>query len=151
MSPLAHATWQRCRSLFAAAALAVGLLAATSSPVAAQGAPQVRSVFDGVYTEAQAEAGEVMFVNVCSACHNAENPLAGHSFLAKWSGRPLYAIWDYLTTRMPYGNPGSLTPEQYAETLAYILRENAYPPGTTPLPSVGYEVANIDFDLAPTR
>jgi hypothetical protein len=52
---------------------------------------------------------------------------------------------------MPYGNPGSLTPEQYAEALAYILRENAYPSGTTPLPSIGYEVANIDFDLKPTR
>jgi hypothetical protein len=35
---------------------------------------------------------------------------------------------------MPQDNPGSLTPDQTAKILAYILAESGYPTGSSPLP-----------------
>jgi len=120
-----------------------------AQPLAAQDPFEIRSVMDGVYTDAQAEEGEKTFQAVCSNCHNAANPLSGRNFLVRWTERPMYQIWEYMTTRMPYGAPGSLEAEEYAGVLAYILKLNSYPAGDTPMPHNGFEVANIDFDLRP--
>ena len=36
---------------------------------------------------------------------------------------------------MPEGDPGSLSSEEYAAVVAYLLRLNDYPPGLAPLPA----------------
>jgi len=35
---------------------------------------------------------------------------------------------------MPYGQPATLSREQYIDIVAYILMVNGYPAGTQPLP-----------------
>jgi S-disulfanyl-L-cysteine oxidoreductase SoxD len=134
------------RSPSPVAAVAAVLSLVLAFPLHAQAGGGVRSTNEGVYSTAQADLGRETFERVCSGCHNEDNPLSGRSFLAKWTGRPLYVIWEYLTTSMPYGAPASLEPAQYAAVLAYILRLNGFPAGETPLPHVPFEVANIDFD-----
>ena len=56
------------------AALAGVLLALGSGPLAGQApaaaGPQ-RSAADGVFTEAQAQRGEMVFRQICAACHTA--------------------------------------------------------------------------------
>lgn len=133
------------------ALVAAALWIVSLVPLQAQTGEGVRSTLEGVYTSAQADEGSRTFEQICSTCHTEENPLSGLSFLTKWTGRPLYAIWEYVTTSMPYGAPASLAPETYAAVLAYVLRLNGYPAGETPLPHVPWEVANIDFDPPPGR
>jgi len=124
------------------------LLAAYSAPASAQ-MGEIRSTLDGVYTGEQADLGEQVFTKICSQCHNAGNPLSGRLFLSKWSNQSLYRIWDFITNRMPYGAPGSLSVEEYVGVLAFILRLNGYPSGETPLPQVFYEIGMINLDLHP--
>jgi mono/diheme cytochrome c family protein len=137
------------RSSVLALPLAAALWTAVAVPLDGQAPGRVRSTLEGVYTDAQADEGAQIFTRICSKCHDQENPLRGPSFFAKWTERPLYAIWEFLTTSMPYGAPASLAPEEYAAALAYILRLNGYPSGETRLPHVPFEVANIDFDRPP--
>ena len=111
--------------------------------------PEVRSAHVGVYTEEQAEAGAEVYTNVCSNCHNPTNPLSGDEFLRRWSGNPLWRLYEFISTRMPYGNGGMLPPEQYNAVVAYVLRENGYPAGDTPLPQTPLEIAHINLDPHP--
>ena len=111
--------------------------------------PEERSALIGVYTEEQAEAGAEVYANICSNCHNPTNPLSGDKFLSLWSGKPLWRLYEFISTRMPYGNGGMLAPEQYNAVVAYVLRENGYPAGDTPLPFEPLEIAYISLDPHP--
>jgi len=129
-------------------ALALSLL--WVAPASAQFVlPEVRSAHVGVYTEEQAEAGAEVYADVCSNCHNPANPLSGDKFLGLWSGKPLWRLYEFISTRMPYGNGGMLPPEQYNAVVAYVLRENGYPAGDTPLPQTPLEIAHINLDPHP--
>ena len=111
--------------------------------------PEVRSAHVGVYTEEQAEAGAEVYANICSDCHNPTNLLSGSKFLSLWSGKPLWRLYQFISTRMPYGNGGMLSPDQYNAVVAYVLRENGYPAGDTPLPFEPLEIAYINLDPHP--
>tara|TARA_Y100000588_G_scaffold356371_1_gene412625 strand:+ start:307 stop:789 length:483 start_codon:yes stop_codon:yes gene_type:complete len=111
--------------------------------------PEVRSAHVGVYTKEQAEAGAEVYAEVCSNCHNPANPLSGDKFLSLWSGKPLWRLYEFISTRMPYGNGGMLPPEQYNAVVAYVLQENGYPAGDTPLPQSPLEIAHINLDPHP--
>ncbi len=52
---------------------------------------------------------------------------------------------------MPEGDPGSLSPEDYANLLAYFFRLNGYPVGEEPLPADVSALQNIRIEQAPTR
>ncbi len=137
------------RRISRALPFALLLLAASASPAAAQ-LPAMRSTMDGVYTNAQADLGEQTYAAICSTCHAGGAPLKGPSFLAKWSDQSLYRLWEYMSTRMPYTAPGTLSSEQYLGLLAWILRENGYPAGETPLPDANlggifYEIGQINL------
>ncbi len=40
-----------------------------------------------------------------------------------------------VVTQMPRNNPGSLTPDQYSEVLAYLLDKDCYPAGQSNFPT----------------
>lgn len=91
----------------------------------------------GPFTQEQVDAGRVAYNSNCSACHgyNLENgthrtSLLGRSFLAGWGSRSTIEYYRYVSYRMPYREPGSLTPETYADIVAYILASNGALPGT---------------------
>ena len=121
-------------------------LAAFPVPAAAQ-LPGARTTMDGVYTDEQADAGAKTYEAICSTCHGTGLPLKGPSFLKKWSDQSLYRLWEYMSTRMPYGAPGTLAGEEYLGMLAWVLRENGYPAGDTPLPDTNAN--GIYFEIAP--
>ena len=112
--------------------LALLLAAVVATPAAAQA---TRTTMDGVYTNEQADAGAKTYEAICSKCHATGAALTGPGFLNKWSDQSLYRLWEYMSTRMPYGAPGTLEPDQYLGMLAWILRQNGYPAGDTPLPT----------------
>jgi len=94
----------------------------------AQVLPGFRSVRDGVYTDAQAARGRVMFQDVCSVCH--PDPL----WRPTWRGRRIGELYRFIGQFMPDDNPKSLTSREVVDVLAYIFSANGLPPGAVELP-----------------
>ena len=111
---------------------------------------RVRSSHSGVYTDEQADKGLEVFNANCANCHNGQKPLSGTRFLGLWSDRSLYRLYEFMSTLMPYPAPGTLSPGEYSAVMAYVLRLNGYPAGTTPLSEVPFEIAQINLDPHPT-
>lgn len=100
-----------------------------------------KSTSDGVYSADQAQQGEALYNKQCASCHgeklegSGQNPpLAGNDFMTDWKGRPLADLYTKIHDTMPATNPGSLTPDQTVELIAFVLKSNSMPAGTTALP-----------------
>ncbi len=93
-----------------------------------------RTIWDGVYTTAQAERGATTAQTVCFACHS-ESEWTNPMFIRVWSGRPIHQMWENLRMTMPYDSPGRLTAQEYADVVAFMLELNGVPAGETELPS----------------
>ena len=116
---------------------------------------QTASIWDGVYTEAQAARGEQGFGAHCASCHGAslggtgEAPaLAGPQFLSDFDGLSLGDLFDRIRTTMPQDNPGSLNRDQVADILAFLLKTNGLPSGTKELDRRSEYLKAIGFTAA---
>ena len=112
------------------AALVVGLVGG-----AASGAPPAHG---GAYTKAQAASGAKAYAANCASCHGAK--LQGVTAPAlKGKDSPITGIrtvgyvYNFASTQMPLGKPGSLSPATYAAIVAYIMQQNGHPAGTRTL------------------
>ena len=130
-------------------ALLVIMLVATSAQA------QTTFIWDGIYTEAQATRGSEDFAAHCARCHGAdlggtgEAPaLSGPKFLSDFDGLSLGDLFDRIRTTMPQDNPGSLTRDQVADILAYLLKANALPAGTKELDRRSEYLKAIAFTAA---
>ena len=105
----------------------------------------------GLYTAAQAERGEQLYDQMCSACHGAKlqgnpaAPLSGPVFLGRWADgqHTLDDLFYIVRTQMPYNAPGTLTRQQYADVVAYVLKANAFPAGDTELVPSGTALKKV--------
>ena len=95
-----------------------------------------RTVWDGVYTKAQATRGQTAYAEECMKCHGenlgggeAGPPLAGKEFLEKWNGKTAGNLFGEIRKTMPSDDPGNLSSRQYADLVAYILSVNEFPAG----------------------
>ncbi len=112
-----------------------------------------RTVWSGVYTEAQAQRGETAYATHCQACHGAQltgvgeaKPLGGSAFLSSWNGLTVGDLFDRIRSTMPATAPKSLARETYADVLAYLLKFNGFPAGQTDLPGRVEALADIRID-----
>jgi len=114
-------------------------LASAAGVAAAQTSTPHRTVWDGVYTEAQAARGTMAFGQSCSGCHalavQGKAPLVGDSFWKSFSQKTVGDLLDYVSANMPNGAPASLTASTYADIVAVLLKSNGFPAGTSELGS----------------
>jgi mono/diheme cytochrome c family protein len=97
----------------------------------------------GLYSAEQAKRGSGLYEKQqCGVCHGddlagAETapPLSGSEFLAKYTDQTILVLFDKIQKTMPATKPGSLTPAQTADIMAYMLSVNKYPAGDTELPA----------------
>ena len=110
--------------------------AAASVATAQTGAPR-RTVWNGVYTEAQADRGQTAFGQSCSGCHalaaEGRSPLVGDPFWKSFALKTVGDLLEYVNANMPNGNPGSLNESTYRDIVAVMLKSNGFPTGTTEL------------------
>jgi mono/diheme cytochrome c family protein len=106
----------------------------------AVGAQAAKSINEGVYSDAQAKRGDVLYKEQCATCHgdNLEGSgpmpaLAGRDFLASWQGKTLGDLFEKTHTTMPATAPGSLTPAQAADIVSYMLAASKYKAGESEL------------------
>jgi mono/diheme cytochrome c family protein len=119
-----------------AAALCVSMTARPAAQDKAEGKDKTpeRTTLSGIYTESQVERGEETYYASCVNCH-PRGTYAGQSFKTNWGGRPLFDLYDWVLNKMPKNDPGTLTPEQSVDVIAYILKENGLPAGKTKMPA----------------
>jgi S-disulfanyl-L-cysteine oxidoreductase SoxD len=118
--------------------------------VASSRAEGTKSVWQGVFTKAQAERGKAQYFAACASCHGVSMQgdgdipeLVGKSFLKRWGDQPVSALFTFATTQMPIGRPGSLGAQGYADVVAHVLSMNGFPEGTQELPAGGAPLDEI--------
>jgi len=113
-----------------------------------------RTVWDGVYTEEQAKRGADVYKQQCVRCHgetlegNGEGagPLTGIVFMSMWNGLTLGDLFDRLRLTMPQDKPGTLSRENGADVIAYVLNFNRFPAGKTELAREAERLRQIRFE-----
>jgi hypothetical protein len=74
-----------------------------------------------VYTAEQATRGErTAYVN-CFSCHTAADWTSSH-FLDPDSEQRLGDLFQMISRQMPMDSPGKLSPAEYADVIAYMLK-----------------------------
>jgi mono/diheme cytochrome c family protein len=122
-------------------------LASVGTAMMTAQAPPAKTLWDGIFTDAQASRGNQVFSSTCSNCHTlgseGNRPLSGQKFWDSYAQRTVGNLFDFVSKNMPNGagQAGTLSPTTYADLVALILRSNGVPAGTTEL--VPAEVANI--------
>ena len=71
--------------------------------------------------------------------------LAGAGFIGNWSGLSVGELAMRIHTTMPANDPGSLTNQQVALAIAYILSFNQFPAGATALPADDAAQGQINY------
>ena len=118
--------------------LSIALAAATMT--AGQVPP--RSAKEGVYTTEQAGRCKTAYDEKCASCHGSMAsvtpdmaPLLNDSgFQNLWRQRSLAQLFGRIRETMPQDKPNTLSPEETAALVAYILSGNQLPAGEAPLP-----------------
>jgi S-disulfanyl-L-cysteine oxidoreductase SoxD len=128
---------------WSAAAVGVAFIGcAAGAGILAQTPPARKSVWDGVYTDAQAERGGRLYGRSCEQCHGPD--MAGDqveeipslvldSFMTDWNGKSVRELFDTVKRSMPKDKPGSLGTGAYVDVIAYLLQANKFPSGTREL------------------
>lgn len=100
------------------------------------------TIWDGVYTEAQAARGKMLYADSCSQCHGDTpegTPIApamtGDDFFGHYKDLSVEALYTKIQKTMPKGEEGSLKPEQVADLIAFLAMSNMWPAGAKDLPS----------------
>jgi cytochrome c len=150
-------------------AIAVTILAAVAAiggTARAAQAPGKRSVMDGVYTTDQARRGREQYRKRCVLCHldngqghaavpvipgesleregDAEAPaVAGEPFQKKWNGRTAWELYGTMASTMPVGSPKTLSPQEYADLLAFLFELNKFPAGQSELTPAREQLESI--------
>ena len=129
--------------------LVVAAFGIVSPPAHAQAR---QSVWDGVYTDAQADRGKGQYGQHCAVCHgaalegNGESPPLVGQFIPDWAGTTLADLYDKIQITMPLNAPGTLRPAIAADILAYLLQANEFSAGDKELTPVPEALRAISFD-----
>jgi mono/diheme cytochrome c family protein len=117
-------------------------------------AQATRSTREGVYSPEQAVRGKALYADKCVDCHgraltgDGENgPVAGDRFLGEWDGETALALFDRVRNTMPYKTPGTLSRQQTAELVAFLLYFNGYPAGQAELSTQAELLSQIKIEL----
>ena len=124
-------------SLFLRLASLLFLASGAASLVTAQTSTPRRTVWDGVYTEAQAARGVTTFGQSCAGCHalaaGGKAPLVGDPFWKSFAQKTVGDLLEYVSANMPNGTPGSLDDTTYRDIVALMLKSNDFPAGSSEL------------------
>ena len=101
-----------------------------------------KTVWDSVYSIAQAARGESAYAKGCARCHGAalsggdqSPPLAGSAFLGNWNGQALVDLQQRIKTTMPSDSIGIYDAKFVTDVVAFMLKANGFPAGVIDLGS----------------
>ena len=123
------------------------------APPAAQSTPPAtRTIWDGVFTQTQADRGRDQYRKSCASCHKADllgesaaPPLAGPEFSQRWVGSNVDDLLTTIRRSMPQDAPDSLGTPAYVELVSYLLSVNGSPAGANDMPLEPAGLKQIQF------
>jgi ankyrin repeat protein len=133
---------------------AVPIIKAADSSV-----PGSKTIWDGVFTEQQAQRGQQVYQRACAACHldtlqgdTVSPPLVGSGFIARFTGQSAHEMVQNLRGSMPQNAPDSLGDRAYIDLVSYLLKQNGSKTGALELPLDVAELEKIAVvDQAPAK
>ena len=114
----------------------VGALGPGIVASAARAQEPLKTVADGVYTDAQAIRGAAAYDGACSGCHRADlgggtgPALRQQRFAREFADKDLKVLFTKIATTMPRNAAGSLTDSVNLDIVAHLLKENGFPAGS---------------------
>ena len=134
---------------FAIAAFAAATVVAGTSALYAQG--MTHSIWDGAYTNDQADKGKALFNDNCAKCHggtldgNDEIPaLKGSHFMADWESQSVADLINRVHSTMPMDDPGKLSTPSATLVVSFLLQQNGLPAGSAELNDGSAATTRID-------
>jgi cytochrome c len=99
-----------------------------------------RTIWDGVFTDAQATRGQSAYKQSCAPCHKADllgdtgaPALAGPDFFSRWSGSSADDLVKTIRASMPQDAPDTLGTQTYVDLVTFLIKSNGGPAGTSEL------------------
>lgn len=148
-----RARWRGARHAMLPGTTALFVLWALAHSAAPRVGAQGRTVWDRVYSPAQAARGQEAYKLACGYCHKDDLsggfmddgvgravPLAGPqafnaTFEARWKDQTLADMVYVIASTMPKESPTSLPLGSYVDILTYLLEKNGAPAGEAELPA----------------
>lgn len=135
---------------------ALGLFAAAAALTMSTAAQATRTTSDAVYSADQAKRGQTVYNEQCSFCHGDDlkgsdviPALTGQAFNNTYANKPVAELFTKIQTSMPATSPGSMTPQQTADVIAYMLSIYQHPAGSAELPSSVDDLKSINLATTP--
>ena len=120
------------------------------------------SVWDGIYTDEQAERGQQIYSGQCAMCHGSRldgagddpdqpgaPPVARGRLIWSWDGQSVASLFEYTRGSMPEQNPGSLDGQEIVDILAYMFEVSNMPAGDEELPPDSAYLSRIVMEQDP--
>jgi cytochrome c len=117
-----------------------------------------RSVWAGVYTQAQAARGKLAYTQSCSRCHREDlsggetgTQLKGAAFFDRWHELTLFDVFAMIQSGMPHDHAVFIPKDPARDVVTFLLNENGIPAGDKELSSDMDELADIRITRPPAR
>jgi S-disulfanyl-L-cysteine oxidoreductase SoxD len=106
----------------------------------AAGQDAKRTMWDGVFTDAQAVRGQNAYKASCAPCHKADllgdtgaPALAGQEFFSRWNGSSADDLVKTIRASMPQDAPDTLGTQTYVDLVSFLLKSNGASSGAEEL------------------
>ena len=117
--------------------LNVAAISGALALIAASGLTAAPAATSASYTAQQAYRGRLQYYESCAECHGGKLEGVFGPALAGGDDNLQYQavkdVYTYMATHMPHGNPMSLTGDQYAAIMAFLMQQHGLPGGTQAL------------------
>jgi cytochrome c5 len=136
----------------------IACLVVASRLLLAQGATAGGTVWDGIFTDAQASRGEAAYGRSCAACHKEDllgsstaPALAGEAFFRRWNESTVDDVVQTMKSSMPQEAPNSLEAQVYVDIIMYLLKASGSPTGSAELTSDRDRLKLVRVTPAPSK
>lgn len=149
---------RRVRFLGMLTLTSLACVAFASRLLVAQESASGGTVWDGVFTEAQALRGEAAYGRSCAACHKEDllgggtaPALAGEEFFRRWNESTVDDMVQTMKGSMPQEAPGSLAAQVYVDIVTYLLKASGSPTGSKELTAERDQLKLVRLTMPPSR
>jgi mono/diheme cytochrome c family protein len=131
--------------------LVLGLTALLACSVLLRAQEGTPRIWQGVYTEAQAERGKGVFLTACVRCHGPDlagttaPALKGDRFQSSWGGDTIESLFGKIRDTMPPNFGTMLDDQSKLDVVTFILRTNGFPAGPSELALASADLANAQI------
>jgi S-disulfanyl-L-cysteine oxidoreductase SoxD len=124
----------------------------TTTATGTSGSSEPKTIWSGVYSEAQAKRGADVYGNQCASCHGPDlagldtaPALSGSDFNADWNDLSVNDLFERIHVSMPADHPGTLSRQDVADVVAFLLSKGNFPAGQTDLPTQAEMLKDIKY------